>query len=288
MRYDWLLEPVSETEPCGPDLDEAGDDEYLNYVLAVVEPHPRAVLSQRHRQALRPHRAQAQGRGRYDRRPLEAVRAICGCCASRRGFRALPANLSGFADCLEAIAGLVGQVLGGRSSQGVRGRLPRCARTMWQVSTIGCRSSSRCSTRTLVRDTPARADHLPPVPGRERRRGEARRRDHPRVRRDPALDCAPTRTAQCPTSATTRPCAPPASLPKIREVFIENSGYDYVPSFDRLAAFLAQLLELFRAARPELAAAAPTAEEAAAAEGAAEADGAAGALAAAAAARRRA
>ena len=33
MRYDSLHAPVSEAEPCGPDLDETGDDGYANYML---------------------------------------------------------------------------------------------------------------------------------------------------------------------------------------------------------------------------------------------------------------
>jgi len=52
-----------------------------------------------------------------------------------------------------------------------------------------------------------------------------------------------------------------AALSKVRDSFIENSGYDYVPSFDRLIAFFTQLLELFRAARPDLAASAVPAEQ---------------------------
>lgn len=34
MRFDYLLTPVAEDDPCGPDLDEGGDEAYLNYVLA--------------------------------------------------------------------------------------------------------------------------------------------------------------------------------------------------------------------------------------------------------------
>lgn len=40
MRYDFLLEPVSEEMPCGPDLDETGDEAYLNYVLPAADRLP--------------------------------------------------------------------------------------------------------------------------------------------------------------------------------------------------------------------------------------------------------
>jgi hypothetical protein len=33
MRYDSLRSPLSETDPCGPDLDEIGDGDYANYML---------------------------------------------------------------------------------------------------------------------------------------------------------------------------------------------------------------------------------------------------------------
>lgn len=33
MRYDSLHTPLSEAEPCGPDLDEMGDEDYANYML---------------------------------------------------------------------------------------------------------------------------------------------------------------------------------------------------------------------------------------------------------------
>src|SRR5262245_60208074 len=40
MGYDLLFEPVSEAEPCGPDLDDVGDEKYLNYVLSVTSRIP--------------------------------------------------------------------------------------------------------------------------------------------------------------------------------------------------------------------------------------------------------
>ena len=42
-----------------------------------------------------------------------------------------------------------------------------------------------------------------------------------------------------------------------------NAGYEYVPSFDKLAEFLASMIALFQAARPELVAAAAGEEPAA-------------------------
>jgi len=36
MRFDKIATPISAEEPCGPDLDEEGDDAYLNYVLSAA------------------------------------------------------------------------------------------------------------------------------------------------------------------------------------------------------------------------------------------------------------
>jgi type VI secretion system protein ImpA len=45
MRFDGLLSPVSDAEPCGPDLDEDGDDAYLNYVLGAGNRLPERYIN---------------------------------------------------------------------------------------------------------------------------------------------------------------------------------------------------------------------------------------------------
>ena len=40
MRFEKLLEPISEDQPCGPDLDEEGDEDYINYIFAAEERLP--------------------------------------------------------------------------------------------------------------------------------------------------------------------------------------------------------------------------------------------------------
>lgn len=44
MNLDTLLDPIDAQAPCGPDLDEIGDDEYLNYVLSVEDRLPGRFL----------------------------------------------------------------------------------------------------------------------------------------------------------------------------------------------------------------------------------------------------
>ncbi len=47
MRYDSLREPLSETDPCGPDLDEDGDMDYANYMLLASTRLPTKFYSTR-------------------------------------------------------------------------------------------------------------------------------------------------------------------------------------------------------------------------------------------------
>jgi type VI secretion system protein ImpA len=264
MRYDRLLEPVSEAEPCGPDLDEAGDDQYLNYVLAVSSRLPERFF---------------RGDKPFDRTEiklkdevdvigglLERSRDLRLLCIEAR-FQSFAGELPGFADCLEAAAGLVLKFWADVHPKAFDGDF-----TLRQNNLSGLDDFSQIiqplQYAPLVRDrrlgaitarqyavasgtAEKRADETAPEVGEIQRSIAS---DENRAMSDLSYD-AIVRAA--------------AALPKIRETFIENSGYDYVPSFDRLSAFLAQLLELFRAARPELAAAATT-EEPVEGDGAAE------------------
>ncbi|MGI9357587.1 MAG: ImpA family type VI secretion system protein, partial [Rhizobiaceae bacterium] len=40
MRFEKLREPISKDQPCGPDLDEEGDEDYINYIFAAEERLP--------------------------------------------------------------------------------------------------------------------------------------------------------------------------------------------------------------------------------------------------------
>ena len=43
MRYDTLLDPISDDAPCGPDLEADGDDAYLDYYYEALGADPGAV-----------------------------------------------------------------------------------------------------------------------------------------------------------------------------------------------------------------------------------------------------
>ncbi|MBY3347979.1 type VI secretion system protein TssA [Rhizobium laguerreae] len=44
MRFEDLLSPISDDEPCGPDLDAAGDSNYFAYTMSAEERFPRIVI----------------------------------------------------------------------------------------------------------------------------------------------------------------------------------------------------------------------------------------------------
>ena len=45
MRYDSLHSPISEADPCGPDLDEIGDQAYGNYMLVASSRLPATFFN---------------------------------------------------------------------------------------------------------------------------------------------------------------------------------------------------------------------------------------------------
>jgi type VI secretion system protein ImpA len=275
MRYDWLLEPVSEAEPCGSDLDEAGDEKYLNYVLAVTGRIPDRYYRQDTGNPI----------DRAEIKLKDEVAAIGGLLKETRDLRLLSiearfqsfaGELPGFADCLDAMGGLVERFWADVHPKAIDGDF-----TMRQNVLAGIddwlQVIQPLQNAPLVRDKrlgPITFRHFAVASGAAEKRedeivpeiGEIHRTlaaEDLRVQSDLSYDAAIRATA---------------ALAKVRDAFIENSGYDYAPSFDRLAAFLSQLLDLFRTARPELAAAAPAAADDVAADAVGEAGDAAVAL----------
>lgn len=105
MRFDSLTQPVSDAEPCGPDLDELGDDDYLNYMLGADNRMPTRFLD-------------AETNAPVDRSGIDIkaeVKAIAGFLEQSRDlrlltlearFQALVGNVEAFCECVQAIAAL--------------------------------------------------------------------------------------------------------------------------------------------------------------------------------------
>ena len=249
MRYDWLLEPISEAEPCGPDLDDVGDEKYLNYVLAVTGRIPDRYYRQDTGRPIDRAEIKLKEETRSDRRaPQGDTRSQA---AQHRGaVPELCRRVAGFADCLEAMGGLVERFWSDVHPKAIEGDFTM-RQNVFAGSMTGRRSYSRCKMRpwcvtsALVRSrlrqyavatgaAEKREDETIPEIGEIQRSIAA---EEMRAQSDLSFDAA----------------SAPRRVVEGTRCFIENSGYDYVPSFDSLIAFFSQLLELFRTARPELA-----------------------------------
>ena len=270
MRYDWLLEPISAEAPCGPDLDEIGDERYLNYVLPVASRIP-------------PRFYKADTDEPVDRSAIklkEELPAIADLLKQSRDIRLLciearlqsfAGDLSGFADCITAVAGLVERFWEDVHPKAFEGDFTLRQNVLsglddwWQII-------QPLQHLPLVRDK--RADlitfrQVAVATGATPKRASETAVDLAEIHR--ALSAAENRAASDASFKAITDAA--AGLASIRNSFTANAGYEYVPSFDKLAEFLASMITLFQAARPELVAAAADEEPAAEGGGAAVPDG---------------
>lgn len=250
MRYDWLLEPLSEAEPCGPDLDEVGDDKYLNYVLAVPGRIPERFIRSDTGKPV----------DRSEIKLKEEVEQIDALLRQTRDlrllgiearFQAFAGDLGGFADCLEAIAGLVQRYWSDVHPKALDGDFTLRQNVLSGLDDFG-QLIQPLQHAGLVQDRrlgPIMLRHLLIATGAARKRDDEATVEIGEVHRALASD---ETLAQSDASfaAATRAAR---ALVTIREAFVENSGYDYVPAFDRVTAFFDQLVELFKTARPNLA-----------------------------------
>jgi type VI secretion system protein ImpA len=249
MRYDWLLEPISQETPCGPDLDEIGDERYLGYILPVAGRIPERYYKSNTDEPI--------DRGTIKLK--EEVEAIDGLLALTRDIRLLGiearfqsfvGDLTGFADCIVAIAGLLDKFWAEVHPQAFEGDFTLRQNVLsglddwWQII-------QPLQHLPLVRDK--RADlvtyrHVAIASGAAQKRGNEAVLDLAEIHR--TLSAPENRAASDASYKAATNAA--AALASIRNSFTENAGYEYVPSFDKLAEFLASMIALFRTARPDL------------------------------------
>lgn len=106
MRYDFLLEPVADDAPCGPDLEAEGDDAFMDYYYDALARFPERFVDTTTGEI-------------FDRKSIDLkseVEKIGALLARSRDlrllvveaqFQILGGQLAGFADCLTAIARLL-------------------------------------------------------------------------------------------------------------------------------------------------------------------------------------
>lgn len=104
MSYENITDPISDDQPCGPDLEEFGDDAYIDYYYEALARIPERFL---------------QGGQPFDRKSIDAkaeAKQIGALLEKSRDirllvleaqFQALGGTISGFSDCVQAIARLL-------------------------------------------------------------------------------------------------------------------------------------------------------------------------------------
>lgn len=269
MRYDWLLEPISEAEPCGPDLDDTGEEAYLNYVLAVPGRIPEQYYNSRDNKPFDRNDLKTKDEVETINALLKKTRDLRLLCVEAR-IQSFAGDLASFADCLEAIAGLTERFWADVHPKAYEGDFTG-RQNMLDGLDDWKQIIQPLQHAPLVRDKrlgPVLFRYIAIANGSTQKREDEAVMSPSDVQRTLAAD---ENRAQSDISfdAAMRSVA---ALAKLRSVFIENSGYDYVPGFKKLAPFFDEVLELFRAARPELVNVTPAVDETAAGEGDAGAD----------------
>lgn len=108
MKFEYLYTPVSDEEPCGPDLEEAGDEAFEDYVFGADDRLPANYYDQ-------------SKRALFDRTSInlaEETEEIAALLSRTRDvrlltlearFQILAGNIPQFCDCIEALAHLLEQ-----------------------------------------------------------------------------------------------------------------------------------------------------------------------------------
>lgn len=107
MRYDTLLEPISEDQPCGPDLLLEDDDDYIEYYFEAIDRVPMRFITNQETGEI------------FDRKSIDLKKetAAIGKLLERSRclrllmleaqFQALAGKVVGFSECLETAAALL-------------------------------------------------------------------------------------------------------------------------------------------------------------------------------------
>lgn len=257
MRFDSLLSPVSESEPCGPDLDELGDNQYLNYMLGTDNRMPSRYLD-------------SETGSPFDRANIDLkteTKAIGGFLEQSRDLRlltlearlqALSGHLTGFSECIQAMAALLGTYWNDVHPRGLEGDF-----TLRQ-NTIGVLEDRTTiilplQYAPLVRDQRAGAislrDHAIATGSATAREGE-RSIDLNQIIETLRSEAHRGEIDALHASLS----AARQSLGAIQTAFDEGTNYQFSPNFELLNDTLRQLLKLIEGARPDLGGNAETAQ----------------------------
>jgi type VI secretion system protein ImpA len=265
MRYDSLRSPISETDPCGPDLDEIGDGDYANYMLLASSRLPAKFYSVRETGEEAP----------FDRKSIDLddeLEAIGGFLKRSRDvrlltlearFQILTGSLIGFSEAVQGIAILVSEFWEKFLP------LPYEGDQMLRQNTVeGLDDPIQILLPLQYATLVAGGGSLPAVTYRNYTVASGKAKARPGEEAYPLGDLDKTlsdsSTAARAGEAHEAILAAIAALRLIRETFIAKAGHEFAPNYDRLTGLLAEMDEVITSHRPELAPAKPvTAEDSA-------------------------
>ncbi len=250
MRHDKLLEPLSDEEPCGPDLDEEGDDDFINYTFGAEDRLPTRFF-------------EADSGAPFDKSTIDLkseIKQITNLLNTSRDlrllsldarFNCLSGNIIGFSEAIQASAQLIDKFwenihpIGTDDNFFMRQNI---------LETLSSRITVLLPLQfaTLVNDKRSGSitfrQHAISLGEVEPREGET------------TLDSGAIATAlssddNSESIATMHESIAEAvkSLESIRNSFIENSGFEYAPIFDDLTEELTRYNKLLETGQPSLA-----------------------------------
>jgi type VI secretion system protein ImpA len=257
MRHENLLKPVSEAEPCGPDLDEIGDDKFLNYMMQAENKLPARYLDLR--QSVEgvlfdPTTIDLKAELKAIAELLEETRDLRLLTLEAR-FQALSGQIEGFSDSVQSIAALLATFWDDVHPKGFDGDFTL------RVNTVAALDERA----TVV----AALDYAPLL--RDQRVGSITLRTHalatgtvePREN-ERAIDI--NLLMETMRSETHRPAldrmhasiaACQAAVTSIQSSFDQATNFQFSPDFDVLRGALARLRSLIELGRPDLASGSP-------------------------------
>jgi len=249
MRFDSLLNPVSESEPCGPDLDEIGDNQYLNYLLGADNRMPTRYLD-----------SETGAPVDLSKIDLKAdTKAIGGFLEQSRDLRlltldarvqSLSGQIVGFCECVQAIAELLAKYWDDVHPKAYEGDYTLRQNT---VSVLDDRTTIVMPLQyaPIIRDPRAGAISLREYAVAT---GTAAAREGERtIDINQIMETLRSETHRGEVDAVHASLAAARkALASIQSSFDEGTNYQFTPNFDLLVDALRQLLMFIETARPDL------------------------------------
>ena len=249
MRYDKLLEPLSDEEPCGPDLDEEGDDDFINYTFGAEDRLPTRFFDADSGAPFDKSTIDVKSEIKQISKLLETSRDLRLLSLDAR-FNCLSGNIIGFSEAIQASAQLIDK--------------------FWEnIHPIGT-DDNFFMRQNILETLSSRITVLLPLQFatlvNDKRSGNVTYRQHaislgevePREG-ETTLDSNAIATAlsndeNSESVALMHESIVEAvkSLESIRNSFIENSGFEYAPVFDDLTEELVRYNKLLETGQPAL------------------------------------